>query len=51
MSTAKAGKVQIGGNTASSAHTVNSDELAEFTRHINNVRSHVFYLVSILRSS
>ena len=35
---AKAGKVKLGGSTASSAHTVNEDERTEFTRHINMVR-------------
>jgi len=34
---AKAGKVKLGGSTASSAHTVNEDERTEFTRHINMV--------------
>lgn len=33
----KAGKVKLGGSTASSAHTVNEDERTEFTRHINMV--------------
>lgn len=35
--TAKAGKVKLGGATGSSAHTINEDERREFTNHINSV--------------
>ena len=31
------GRIQIGGSTSSSAHTINEDERTEFTRHINAV--------------
>ena len=31
------GRIQVGGSTASSTHTINEDERTEFTRHINAV--------------
>jgi plastin-1 len=37
LAQSKAGKVKLGGSTASSSHTVNDDERVEFTRHINSV--------------
>ncbi|GAB7344357.1 hypothetical protein MBLNU457_2219t1 [Dothideomycetes sp. NU457] len=36
-STPGRGRIQIGGSTSSSAHTINEDERTEFTRHINAV--------------